>query len=63
MVTSLREEALGLRYDVLKHADCGCGVWERYVEGRLGRMGRVREEVEGQYGEAKGSDDREVTGS
>jgi hypothetical protein len=38
MVASLREEAFGERYDLLKHAEGGCGVWGRYVEGNLGRM-------------------------
>jgi hypothetical protein len=37
-VAGLREEMLELKYDVLKHAKCGCGVMDRYLEGNLGKI-------------------------
>jgi hypothetical protein len=37
-VAGLREEMLELKYDVLKHAKCGCGVMHRYLEGNLGKI-------------------------
>jgi hypothetical protein len=67
-VACLREEMLELRYDVLKHAECGCGVVERYVERNLGRMVKVGEDngewaKEGEIGGNEAEDEGEGEGS
>jgi hypothetical protein len=59
-VASLREEVLGLRYNLLRHVECGCGVLERYVEGYLVKLVGVEREMGEDVGRKKaGEEDRE----
>ncbi|KAL5115556.1 hypothetical protein ACEQ8H_006532 [Pleosporales sp. CAS-2024a] len=47
-VASLREEMLGLRYDVLKHEGCGCGILNQYIDGNLEKIVGTTMDTEGE---------------
>ncbi|KAH3912904.1 hypothetical protein HBI56_090460 [Parastagonospora nodorum] len=57
----LREEVLGLRYNLLRHVECGCGILERYVEGNLVKLVGMEREMgeEDVDGKKAGGEDRE----